>query len=92
MYYFGITQDKSGTIIHRFYLYDCENNMMYCGEDIIKDIAFPSTFNYFKKINKTFFPISKDKFNLFLSLNWQFIENSNFLDFVKIHQIEEWVV
>lgn len=92
MHYCGITYGKNRTITHRFYLFDRENAMIYCGDTIIKDICFPSTFNYFKKINKTFFPITKDKFNAFLLLDWKIVENSDFLDFVETHQIEEWIL
>ena len=92
MHYCGITYNRDYTITHRLYLFDRETTMMYCGDTIIKDIGFPSTFNYFKKINKNFFPIRRDKFNIFLLLNWQIIENSNFFDFIETHQIEEWIL
>lgn len=91
-YYFGITFDKQYKISHRFYLYDGYSNVIYCGDDLVKDISFNSTFNYFKKINKIHFPINKEKFEEFLLLSWPLLENSCFLRFVEIHTIEEWIV
>ena len=91
-YYFGVTFDGNYRISHRFYLYDNNINMMYCGDNIIKDIAFNSSFYYFKQINKNYFPISKNKFDKFLLLSWPNLENSCFLTFVEHHAIEEWVM
>ena len=91
-HYFGVTYDRYYKISHRFYLYEGSTNIIYCGETLVKDISFISTFNYFKKINKIHFPINKNKFEEFLLLSWPNIENSNFLTFVEQHEIEEWIM
>jgi hypothetical protein len=65
---------------------------MYCGDNVIKDIAFSCSFYYFKQINKIYFPINKNKFDNFLLLSWPNIENSCFLTFIEHHSIEEWVM
>lgn len=91
-YYFGVTFNRHYRFSHRLYLYDGYSSIIYCGDHLVKDISFNSTFNYFKKINKIHFPINKNKFEEFLLLSWPNIENSNFLTFVEQHEIEEWIL
>ena len=91
-YYCGITCNEDFKITHRLYLFDYYNKMMYCGDLYVKDIFFNSTFSYFKKINKFYFPISEEIFFVFLHLSWPNIEGSDFFSFIEIKGIEEWII
>jgi hypothetical protein len=90
IYYVQIISSHSN-LINVFILYDLKENLIYFGEDQIKDTFMPifniNSVDFYKAI-----PISEFLFKSFLRLSLSDLNKMNKNFFLAFNSLEEWII